>query len=104
MNRVMNWWYGDMLTHSPDFVEMMPSYVAYAKKRPRIQFLHFRAGRPGGFWGLKRDRLTHRAFGVHFYGALGRLGFGFAVWPLWAIRFEGYLFPPATPSEPSEAE
>lgn len=93
MNAVMRCWYGDMLVHSRQFVEDMPRYANEIRRRPRVQFFRFRSGRPGGMWGLKRS-MGHRAFGLNFYGGLGRLGFSFGIWPVWAIRFEGYLFPP----------
>lgn len=91
MNAIMRWWYGDL---DESFVNLMPKYAAAQCRYPRIRFSYFRGGKPGGGWFIRRNTLTHRAFGMYVYGAFGRLGWHLGLWPVWNIRFEGYLFPP----------
>lgn len=93
MNALMRRWYGDMLDTSPDLVETMPDYKAsYRSWVKPVKFFRFGSGRPGGWWGIRRS-IGHRAFGINFHGAFGRLGYEFCVWPLWAVHFHGFLFP-----------
>lgn len=99
--RIMAWWYDDAL----DFIsrEQLNEYiVAHRQNNKRIGFFHFRAGRPGGGWFVRRGHIigehSQRVFGMYFVGAFGRLGWSVGVWPIWNIYFHGYLFPPKVDS------
>lgn len=92
----MDWWYADTFKFTTP--EELAAYIDnHRQYNKRISFSHFRAGRPGGGWFIRRGHVfadvNQRQFGMYFVGAFGRLGWSLGVWPIWNVHFHGYLFP-----------